>query len=369
MYVYREDSMFDHPHLPEIRIGSEEITAIVVAYNERLRFPYFLEHHRKLGVTRFFVLDNDSTDGTSEYLEAQQDVIRIPSRYPFSQFKPIWQQEIANRYCQDRWALFLDVDELFVYPGYTDLPLYRIAHRWQSEGAQAVFATMIDFYSPDGLEEVAYNEGGSFLETCTHFDAVGYRKVNAGRNVLKKYPTPPFQIYGGPRERLFEHKPHLSRFKRWVQDVYFSIHSSDRPMVGHRLARKYLRSSWPKTPPNMSKVPLILWRKGLTFSGAAHRLGQPLQLAEDRTALLHFKYLNDFSSKVDEALERRQYADKASRYEKYRHAIDRLEALTFQWSGSAKYQSYDSLARSGLVYTSAGTEQWLASTTKPPISC
>ena len=42
--------------------------------NEKLRLPAFLRHYRSLGVDRFFIVDNDSTDGSTEYLLAQPDV-------------------------------------------------------------------------------------------------------------------------------------------------------------------------------------------------------------------------------------------------------------------------------------------------------
>ena len=42
--------------------------------NERLRLPAFLNHYRSLGVDEFLVIDNDSSDGSTEYLAAQADV-------------------------------------------------------------------------------------------------------------------------------------------------------------------------------------------------------------------------------------------------------------------------------------------------------
>ena len=50
-----------------------EIRVFSRCRNEALRLPAFLEH-RRLGVDGFFIIDNDSTDGTTDYLAGQPDV-------------------------------------------------------------------------------------------------------------------------------------------------------------------------------------------------------------------------------------------------------------------------------------------------------
>ena len=55
----------------------DEIRAFMTVRNEALRLPSTLRHHRTLGVDRFFVLDNGSTDGTLDYLAGEPDVTRF----------------------------------------------------------------------------------------------------------------------------------------------------------------------------------------------------------------------------------------------------------------------------------------------------
>jgi hypothetical protein len=50
-----------------------EIRLFGVVRNESLRMPYFLDYYRRMGVMRFFIVDNDSQDGTTEFLLAQPD--------------------------------------------------------------------------------------------------------------------------------------------------------------------------------------------------------------------------------------------------------------------------------------------------------
>ena len=47
------------------------VSALMVVRNEAIRLPHVFEHHRKLGVDRFFVVDNGSTDGGRDWLLAQ----------------------------------------------------------------------------------------------------------------------------------------------------------------------------------------------------------------------------------------------------------------------------------------------------------
>ena len=54
--------------------GPGEIRAFLTVRNEALRLPSTLRHCRELGVHRFFVVDNGSTDGTLELLAGEADV-------------------------------------------------------------------------------------------------------------------------------------------------------------------------------------------------------------------------------------------------------------------------------------------------------
>jgi len=56
------------------QINPDTILAVSTVRNEIVRLPYFLAHHRKLGVGHFLFVDNGSDDGTIEFLGKQPDV-------------------------------------------------------------------------------------------------------------------------------------------------------------------------------------------------------------------------------------------------------------------------------------------------------
>src|SRR5437868_603537 len=97
-----------------------EIRAFMTVRNEMLRLPQNLEHHRRLGVARFFVIDNGSTDGSKEFLLAQPDchVFLTQESYAESRYGLDWQHRLLEEYGANRWCLIADADEWFIYPGY-----------------------------------------------------------------------------------------------------------------------------------------------------------------------------------------------------------------------------------------------------------
>jgi hypothetical protein len=72
----------------DLVIGSDEILCCTVARNEAARLPHFLDHHRKLGIDRFLVVDNGSTDESRDYLLSQPDVHVWSSKSSFRQVAP-----------------------------------------------------------------------------------------------------------------------------------------------------------------------------------------------------------------------------------------------------------------------------------------
>ncbi|GLS15014.1 hypothetical protein GCM10007935_24470 [Hydrogenophaga electricum] len=108
--------------------------------------PYVIEwlaHHRLLGVERFFVADNQSTDGTTELLEALQACgflacHRFPSPEGRGPQLPAYRMLLETHGHEVEWLAFIDADE-FIWPmGEEDsLPafLQQLAERRPQMGA------------------------------------------------------------------------------------------------------------------------------------------------------------------------------------------------------------------------------------------
>lgn len=110
----------------EIILAPNDIPLFSVQRNEMLRLPCFLEYYRKLGVTKFFFADNNSTDGSFEYLLAQPDCYVFWTKDNHNQAGAgmMWNQYLIQKYVlHNQWYLVIDADELFVYPDCETQPL------------------------------------------------------------------------------------------------------------------------------------------------------------------------------------------------------------------------------------------------------
>ena len=349
---------FDLSAPPKLNWDGEGAVAVVLAYNEMLRFPHFLDFHRRMGVRHFLVVDNDSNDGTAAFLDAQPDVTRFPASKPYSRYKSQWRHVLCDMYLQGRWAFFPDVDELLVYPGWPDVPLATFLGYCDEHGYEGVFTSMVDMYSDLPLKDLTYASGQPFLEACPFFDGDGYRLMAISGWRTTHYPTPSWNLYGGPRERLFsvQRKRQATQFDQWVLRRFFSagrdLPAGDLSRRIERLAGKLIRGALPRPAPLMSKVPLIRWRKGYRFMGGVHNVSGRIELAPDWAALLHFKYLSDFAEKTAEAIRRGQHDGGASHYKLYDARMGTLVEKGPLYGGSRRFTGVADLQRAGLMRVS-----------------
>ncbi|MGE3623448.1 MAG: glycosyltransferase family 2 protein, partial [Bdellovibrionales bacterium] len=132
--------IFERVDINAIPQGLRECRAIFVTRNEAQRLPWLLRYYRGLGVDRFFVVDNGSTDGSVDFLLRQKDchVFVTHDSYTESGFGHSWQQIVLDMYGEDNWWLIVDADEVFVYPDSETVPLPQFTHYLDSLGAQGV---------------------------------------------------------------------------------------------------------------------------------------------------------------------------------------------------------------------------------------
>ncbi|MBO6891890.1 MAG: glycosyltransferase family 2 protein [Roseibium sp.] len=348
-----------------LTIPQEGVVAVILAYNEVLRFPYFLQHFRAIGVRHFIVIDNNSTDGTYEFLTRQQDVSIIRTSQPYSDYKSVWRQLICERYLQERWVLFPDVDELFVYPGWPDLSIDQLVAYLESAACRALFCPMVDMYPKGPLREVSYKSGESFLDACPWFDSTGYRFNPLKGSHRRRYKSPPRHVFGGTRERLFHQnaKRDQTRLDRVLLSRFFGLSANvPESALGRQIDHilfKAVKDALPDVAAVQSKIPLIKWQSGYKFSGGVHGIDKRISIAPDWGALLHFKYLDDFQSKVTEAIDRKQHTGGASHYQDYRSQMERLMDTGMHYKGSSLFSGSQSLIECGLMRESDALRRWI----------
>ena len=296
-------------------IAPEDHLCVSVLRNERLRLPYFLDYHRRLGIRHFLLVDNGSEDGTGDYLAAEPDVSlwHAAGSYAEADFGVDWANWLLSRHGHGHWCLTVDVDEFLVYPFCDTRPLAALTD-WLSARAIRTFAAMlVDMYPKGPLGAVAYGEGQDPFEIAAWFDA--------GNHVIE--PSPLFRnlwIQGGVRARSF---------------------FADAPALA----------------PALNKVPLVRWRRAYSYASSTHMLlPRGLNLAYDidggekaAGALLHAKFLPTFPSRAAEEAARSEHYQGGSEYRAYAAGLDPEADL---WCPhSARYAGWRQLDALGLIST------------------
>ena len=330
-----------------------EVRAFLVVQNERDRLPHTLAHHRRLGVQRFFVIDNASTDGTFDYLLNQPDthVFVTDDGYQDARLGIDWLEPLLQDYGMDRWCLVIDADEHFVYPDCESLSISEFCEALDARELNCVATLFIDLYADKAIAQTTLQPGRSPIECCPYFDRTGYYSLPPQGSRLPR-------IYGGVRARLFwpdvdlrHQADRLSAVmaEAFDEQTYLSIHEDVRAAVdsgvlvsglqhfllyGHHEGRTasvrpvpaweedtylagnpdvadavrrgdiinglehYVRCGQFETrlpagvwPPCLSQLPLVRWQQGMHFQLGRHGLTGASWPRGDVCggALLHFK--------------------------------------------------------------------------------
>ena len=174
-------------------------TLIVVVKNELDRMKLFMEHYRRLGVRQFIIVDNDSTDGTREYLAKQPGTRVYLVEEPFqTQKKQAWIEKVLAITGYNRWYIVVDSDELLDYVGSETHSIEELIKHQKKKGKIRLQGYMVDMYS----------EAPLFALQCS------YEKIPQVFLLFDKNSyaeEKPNKISGGPRSRLFGLKMLLSK--------------------------------------------------------------------------------------------------------------------------------------------------------------
>ncbi|MDG1473239.1 glycosyltransferase family 2 protein [Pseudosulfitobacter sp. SM2401] len=295
------------------QIREEDILLFSTLRNEKIRLPYFLNYYRDQGVNHFLIVDNDSTDGSAEYLADQPDVSvwRTSASYKRSRFGVDWLNWLQLKYAHGHWALTVDPDEFLVYPFCDTRPLRALTDWLDASNIKSFSAMLLDMYPKGRLDEQPYQSGQDPIEIASWFDSGNY---NLSRN--KRFGN--LWIQGGPRARVF------------FADA-------------------------PEKAPALNKIPLVKWDRKYTYVSSTHMLlPRGLNLVYDEWGgekasgvLLHAKFIDTFTVKAQEELSRGQHYSASVEYKAYAESLKDDPELWCKWS--EKYINWRQLEILGLM--------------------
>ena len=306
----RKIQRIDGRNIPLVRT---EIRAFMIVRNEALRLPFMLKHYFERGVDRIFVLDNDSTDDTRSIVLSFKNTHLFHTKDIYAH-QGAWIDLLLRRYGNGYWCLVLDADEMIVYPDFEIVSLRELCNFLDKESFNALDCLLLDMYPDRGLSKIKYIQGTDPLQIASwfDFDKASYTGFGAGQwyshewNILHQGPV---RFSGGMRKRVFG-----------VQAC-------------------------------VSKVPLVKFRNSIALSAGAHLI-QGARVADLRGALLHFKFLDDFTANVQREVGREQHWNYAEEYKGYSAVLSLERDLNFMSPISTKFISSSQLVTLGVMKSS-----------------
>jgi glycosyltransferase involved in cell wall biosynthesis len=306
----RHDLTAVHDRTAAIR--PRDILCFSTVRNEAIRLPWFLDHHRKLGIAQFLIVDNASDDGTTEYLRAQPDVSlwTTAASYKASRFGVDWLTWLQMRHGHGHWCLTADADEILIYPYWDSRDLHALTGWLDRQGRPMLGAMMLDMYPQGPVADHPYHAGDDPFDTLCWFDSANY-------GIQIQQPMGNLWIQGGPRARKF-----------FGED--------------------------PRRAPTLNKTPLVKWNWRYAYVNSTHSiLPARLNRIYDQPGeapsglLLHTKFLNVIVPRAAEEKARAQHFSNSALYDRYYDAL--TENPDFWCPQSRRYTGWRALESMGLM--------------------
>ena len=259
------------------------------------RIQLLVDHYRTLGVKKFAILDNGSSDGTFEWMLDQPDIDLFQCDKPYqTNVKEGWISRLVSYYGFDRWYIVTDSDETAVYHNMESEALSELTARLEKLGIKRVKALTLDVYresplfkeSADIRKEYRWIDSDSYVETS----------VNAGSYRIKRF-------LGGPRYRL----------------------------TGSKIP--------------LDKHPLVYWEKGTVSDDAHYQFPHDcINEAPCSMGILHYKFLDgDYEEYKKRASKKSKFAGRGFYYRKYLTFFNEQERRTFMYGGSIEFLCSETL--------------------------
>lgn len=149
--------------------------------NDRL-LQAFLDHHRKLGVEEFVLLDLSVEGGLAAALAEERDcAVWRPRGEPDPGRAIYWLNYLRRRYGTGRWCLSLEPNELLVFSRSECRELRDLTDFLEAERRNHLYAVVVEMYGDRPASMLSLKPGEHPLSALPYFDALGYATTGPHR--------------------------------------------------------------------------------------------------------------------------------------------------------------------------------------------
>jgi len=320
---------------------------VSVVKNEIDLISEFLNHYRGIGVECFHIIDNDSTDGTLEFLMDQKDVTVYQEfgDYRVARYGLDWIDAVLQQVGRDRWAIHADCDEHLIFPDVKSIGVEEFAWRQDESGYDSCRAILLDMYHDKNIDDQSVlTASGSIYDRFQYFDR-DYLFRREPKRPWERNRIRPFQIIGGPRYRIVSNIE-IEKGRGWIDMLLAGQVDRFIDFVPEKWLPALFRH-WPYYRAALHKRPLNRIHPNTSFINGHDTTNA--SLSPTLLGVLHFKLCHELV---------RCFAGEAINVRHYRRGLEneqlRLGLLswphkTLLYEGSCKYEGPDDLINAGLM--------------------
>lgn len=314
-----------------------DINLFAIMKNEMYYLRAFLDHYRSLGVEKFFIIDDGSTDGSFEFLISQPDCAVLRSDFSYGQqirmrgrlqfwkaresragieFKRI----VPAAFSAGHWCIYADADEFLLLPSeFSSLPQYIKV--LEQRRLRLVLSSMVDFY-PATFKDLSLSKESP----KSFWDLVGQAPYFDATPMLE------FGVDG------IAYVANLSVNDRLVQK-YGVRHGTENEEPQNEAVSSVRK----KVGRGARKVSLFKPGNGLYLKGSHHATIEPP--SGILNCIAHFKYTPDVFRRVSLARESRAWANGSKKYDILAALLEAMETGddTFLTRDSVRFESVTQL--------------------------
>lgn len=316
--------------------------AFAIVKNEMYYVRSFLDHHRKIGVEQFIIVDDHSGDGTREFLVAQPDCVVLESPLSFGEQVSVpglcggqpmragiaFKSLIPQTFLAGRYALYLDADEYLVLPAGVN-SLGALLDMLSLNDVVSVAGSLVDFFPASVTEMDVPRDlptSEAMLGAHTYFDAAPIIGFEPGRAGV-------VELDDNASARLFR--------KHRVKTIPESM------MRAPRWLNRLLPFAYPTT--SVLKTPVVRWDPGVEYLNSHRASVAPSEKV--LLGLAHLKFTYDLARRIEYALESKAYVRGSRKYLWYAELLESMRQgdPSFLGPKSKRYQGPADFAAAGIT--------------------